>query len=251
MLLITRLEGGELKHYAHLGTGNYHQRTAKLYTDFGLLTTNSAITDDIDSIFAQITGSERARALQAMYQSPFNLHNLVLRCIEQETINAKNGKTAKIIAKMNSLLETRIIKSLYNASQAGVKITLIVRGACALRPGVAGLSENIEVRSIVGRFLEHTRVFYFYNLGQEDLFIASADWMKRNFFRRIESCVPILDVKIKHRIFNEGLQLYMDDNVDAWVMAEDGSYNQVQDQTHKISAQEFLMKKLGTIIDNP
>lgn len=250
MLLITRKENGKLKQYAHLGTGNYHQKTATLYTDFGLLTTNPDVTHDIDNIFAQITGTGHADVLKIIYQSPFTLHDLIIKQIEQETYNAQTGKTAKIIAKMNSLLETQVIHSLYKASQAGVKITLIVRGACALRPNVAGLSENIQVKSIVGRFLEHTRIFYFYNLGQEDLFLSSADWMKRNFFRRIETCVPILDKKVKKRIINEGLKLYMHDNIDAWVMSEDGSYTPIKPRIRKVSAQKSLMKKLGTIIDN-
>lgn len=250
MLLITRKENGSLKQYAHLGTGNYHQKTAALYTDFGLLTTNSDITHDIDNIFAQITGSGHADILKTLYQSPFNLHDLIIKQIENETRNAQNGKQGKIIAKMNSLLETQVIHSLYKASQAGVKITLIVRGACALRPNVPKISENIQVKSIVGRFLEHTRIFYFYNLGQEDVFLSSADWMKRNFFRRIETCVPILDKKVKKRIINEGLKLYMRDNIDAWVMSADGSYTQIKPRIIKFSAQEALMKKLGTIIDN-
>lgn len=197
MLLLVRKGKDSLKYYAHLGTGNYHQTTTKIYSDFGILTTNKQITDDVNSIFAKITGTGKAGVLNCLSQAPFTLHDMILQKIETETINAQNGNLAKIIAKMNSLIEPKIIKALYNASQKGVKITLIIRGACALRPNIKGLSENIMVKSIIGRFLEHERIFYFYNCGLEDVYLSSADWMKRNFFRRVETCVPILDDAIK------------------------------------------------------
>lgn len=244
MLLVIRKTGQELKQYVHLGTGNYHQSTAKLYSDFGLLTTNPIITKDVDNIFAQITGIGRAGLLSILYQSPFTLHGMIMKSIEIETMNALHGKPALIMAKMNSLLETQVIQALYKASQAGVRIQLIIRGACALRPKIRGISENIEVRSIVGRFLEHHRVFYFYNSGKEDTYISSADWMKRNFFRRVETCIPILDKKIKRRIINEGLNIYLKDNSEAWIMNQNGSYTKLSTTGKKFSAQKTLLAKL-------
>lgn len=247
MLLVVRKYGGCLRQYVHLGTGNYHQSTAKMYSDFGLLTTRIELTRDIDTIFSQITGIGRSGVLNMVYQAPFTLHDMILKSIDTEINNALQGKKALIIAKMNSLLETQVIKELYRASSAGVKIRLIIRGACALRPAIPGVSDNIEVRSIVGRFLEHHRVFYFYNDGAENTYLSSADWMKRNFFRRVETCIPILDKKIKKRIIQEGLNIYLQDNVTAWLMQADGSYKRKVSRGKKISAQLKLMEKLGTI----
>ncbi|MBN3005152.1 polyphosphate kinase 1 [Chromobacterium alkanivorans] len=224
MLMVVRREEHGLRRYVHLGTGNYHPRTARLYTDFGLLTCNEQIASDVNDIFVQLTGLGRASQLKLLFQSPFTLHSMVMEAIDREIAHAQAGKPAQIIAKMNALLESQVIHALYRASQAGVKIQLIVRGVCALRPGVPGLSDNIVVRSIVGRFLEHPRVFYFHNDRKEDLLIASADWMGRNFFRRIETCVPIVDAKLKRRVIKEALRLYLDDNVNAWDMQPDGSY---------------------------
>ena len=224
MLMVVRREEHGLRRYVHLGTGNYHPRTARLYTDFGLLTCNEQIASDVNDIFVQLTGLGRASQLKLLFQSPFTLHSMVMEAIDREIAHAQAGKPAQIIAKMNALLESQVIHALYRASQAGVKIQLIVRGVCALRPGVPGLSDNISVRSIVGRFLEHPRVFYFHNDRKEDLLIASADWMGRNFFRRIETCVPIVDAKLKRRVIKEALRLYLDDNVNAWDMLPDGSY---------------------------
>jgi polyphosphate kinase len=241
MLLVVRREEGGLKRYVHLGTGNYHPRTARLYTDVGLLTANDEIANDVNDIFVQLTGLGRASKLHHIYQSPFTLHAMIMNAIENEIIHATNGQPAQIIAKMNALLDPQVIQSLYLASQAGVKIQLIVRGVCALRPGVPGLSENITVRSVVGRFLEHTRVFYFYNNKREDVFIASADWMGRNFFRRIETCVPILDAKLKRRLIKEGLRIYLDDNVNAWDMQPDGTYKRKNSRGKLRCAQEHLL----------
>lgn len=243
MLLVVRREDGKLKRYAHLGTGNYHPRTARLYTDFGLLTCNEEIVSDVNDLFVQITGLGRAGTMKHLYQSPFTLHSMIISAIDREISHAQAGKPAQIIAKMNALLEPQVIQALYRASQAGVKINLIVRGVCALRPGVEGLSENITVRSIVGRFLEHTRVFYFLNDKAEDLFIASADWMGRNFFRRIETCVPILDPKLKRRIMKEGLRIYLDDNANAWEMQSDGSYRRRLARGKGRCAQETLLQE--------
>ena len=185
----------------------------KLYTDFGLFTSNEEVCADVNEVFMQLTGLGKASKLRHLWQSPFTLHTNVLEAIRNETKLAKEGKRAHIIAKMNSLLEPEIITALYEASQAGVKIDLIVRGVCALRPGVAGLSENIRVLSIIGRFLEHTRIFYFRNDLAHDVYLSSADWMDRNFFRRIEVCFPVLDEKLKKRVLDEGLKSYLKDNV--------------------------------------
>jgi polyphosphate kinase len=224
LALVIRREDGRLKRYAHLGTGNYHARTARLYTDFGLMTANEAITADVNQIFTQLTGLGRAEKLQELLQSPFSMHPEIIAAIEREIVAAKAGQPAAIIAKMNALLEPGVIAKLYEASQAGVKIDLVIRGVCALRPGVPGLSENIRVRSVVGRFLEHSRIFYFRNLGEEAVYLSSADWMDRNFFRRIEACFPILDPKLRKRVIQEGLKPYLRDNQQAWEMQSDGSY---------------------------
>ena len=224
LALVIRREDGQLKRYAHLGTGNYHARTARLYTDFGLLTCDEAITADANSLFTQVTGLGKAGKLKRLWQSPFTLHSELLAAINRETALAAAGKPAAIVAKMNALLEPQVIAALYAASQAGVKIDLIVRGVCALRPGIAGLSDNIRVRSVVGRFLEHTRIFYFRNDGDEQVYLSSADWMDRNFFRRIETGFPILNPKLKKRVIAEGLKPYLRDNVQAWEMQSDGSF---------------------------
>ncbi|MDD2686051.1 MAG: polyphosphate kinase 1 [Gallionella sp.] len=225
MLMVVRREDGKLKRYVHLGTGNYHPRTARLYTDFGLFTANEEVCGDVNEVFGQLTSLGKARTLNHLWQSPFTLHSQVLAAIRNETRLAKAGTPAHIIAKMNALLEPETIEALYEASQAGVKIELLVRGVCALRPGVKGLSENIRVRSVIGRFLEHTRIFYFRNELKHDVYLASADWMDRNFFRRIEVCFPVLDKKLKKRVLDEGLKAYLQDNCQAWDMTDDGSYH--------------------------
>lgn len=224
MLMVVRREEGKLRRYVHLGTGNYHQRTARLYTDFGLFTCNEKMCADVSEVFSQLTSLGKARTLNHLWQSPFSLHIEVLRAIHNETHLARAGKRAHIIAKMNALLEPETINALYEASQAGVKVDLIVRGVCALRPGVAGLSENIKVRSVIGRFLEHTRIFYFRNDLKHDVYLASADWMDRNFFRRIEVCFPVLNRKLKKRVLDEGLKVYLQDNSQAWDMDSEGHY---------------------------
>jgi polyphosphate kinase len=224
MLMVVRREDGKLRRYVHLGTGNYHPRTAKLYTDFGLFTCNEKMCADVSEVFSQLTSLGKARALNHLWQSPFSMHSEVLRAIQNETGLAKTGKRGHIIAKMNALLEPEIINALYEASRAGVKVDLIVRGVCALRPGVKGLSENIRVRSVVGRFLEHTRIFYFRNDLKHDVYLSSADWMDRNFFRRIEVCFPVLDKKLKKRAIDEGLKIYLQDNCQSWDMDSEGYY---------------------------
>ena len=228
MLMIVRREESRtasfLRRYVHLGTGNYHPLTAKLYSDFSLLTCNEEIGSDVNEVFKQLTGLGLARTLKHLWQAPFTLHTNILHAIRAEAEAARMGKHARIMAKMNSLLEPTVINALYEASQAGVRIDLIVRGVCALRPGIPGISERIHVRSLVGRFLEHHRVFYFHAEGAENVFLSSADWMERNFFRRIEIAFPILDKRLKRRVIAEGLRVYLSDNQQSWEMDADGNY---------------------------
>jgi polyphosphate kinase len=246
MLMVVRREGNKLRRYVHLGTGNYHPRTAKLYTDFGLFTSNEEMCADVNEVFMQLTGLGKASKLRHLWQSPFTLHSKILEAIGIETKLAKAGKRAHIIAKMNSLLEPETITALYEASQAGVKIDLIVRGVCALRPGVVGLSENIRVLSIIGRFLEHTRIFYFRNDLAHDVYLSSADWMDRNFFRRIEVCFPVLDEKLKKRVLDEGLKSYLKDNVQAWEMDCNGFWHRKSPaRSIEKCAQTALLQELG------
>jgi polyphosphate kinase len=251
MLMVVRREDGKLRRYVHLGTGNYHPRTAKLYTDFGLFTSNEAVCTDVSEVFTQLTGLGKASKLRHLWQSPFTLHTKILEAIANETKLAKAGKRAHIIAKMNSLLEPETITALYDASQAGVKIDLIVRGVCALRPGVAGLSENIRVISIIGRFLEHTRIFYFRNDLAHDVYLSSADWMDRNFFRRIEVCFPVLDEKLKKRVLDEGLKSYLKDNMQAWDMDCNGFYHRkTSARGTETCAQTSLLQEMGQLLDS-
>ena len=248
MLMVVRREGNLLRRYVHLGTGNYHPRTARLYTDFGLLTANPEMCADVNQLFIQLTGLGKASKLNHLWQSPFTLHSQVVASIRNETRLAKAGKIGHVIAKMNALMEPEVIAALYEASQAGVKVDLIVRGVCALRPGVPGLSENIRVRSVVGRFLEHTRVFYFRNELKHDVYLASADWMSRNFFRRIETCFPILDSKLKKRVIEEGLKVYLRDNCQSWDMDAEGQYRlrSTRKSTARHCAQTELLELLSS-----
>jgi polyphosphate kinase len=245
MAMIVRREDGGLRRYAHLATGNYHQRTAKLYTDFGLFTCNEEICADVNDVFAQLTGLGKSNKLHHLWQSPFTLQSNLIKAINKEAEIAKSGKKARIIAKMNALLEEDVIRALYDASNAGVQIDLLVRGVCALKPGVLGVSENIRVRSVVGRFLEHTRIFYFLNEGEENVYLSSADWMYRNLFKRIEVCFPILDAKVKKRVIQEGLDIYLKDNINAWEMMPDGTYQLAHKRGTQKSAQQALMQLYG------
>lgn len=228
MMLIVRrvVQAGKasLRRYVHLGTGNYHPRTARLYTDFGLMTADQKICEDVHHVFQQLTGIGGELTLHELWQSPFTLHPRIIESIRAEIDNAQAGKRARIVAKMNALLEPSVIAALYEASQAGVKVDLIVRGVCALKPGVPGLSENITVRSIVGRFLEHHRIYYFHAGGAEDVYLSSADWMDRNLFRRVEVAFPIRERKLKRRVITEGLSVCLGDNQSAWQMHSDGHY---------------------------
>ena len=245
-LLIVRREEGGLKRYAHLGTGNYHPRTARLYTDFGLMTANDEVTNDVSEVFKQLTGLGKARTLKHLWQAPFTLQPNVVAAIQAEAEIARAGGKGRVVAKMNSLVEPEVINAMYDASQAGVEIDLIVRGVCMLRPGVAGLSENIRVRSIIGRFLEHHRIFYFLAGGEEVVYLSSADWMERNFFKRIELAFPILDPKLKKRVITEGLKFYLADNQQGWEMNSQGTYQRRRSTRSKPhNAQGELMVTLG------
>jgi polyphosphate kinase len=246
MILVVRKEGKQLRRYVHLGTGNYHARTARIYTDFGLLSCDAAIGEDVHKIFQQLTALGRPGKLKRLLQSPFTLHKTIIDYIDREANNAKAGKPARIMAKLNALVEEQTIRALYRASQAGVKIDLIVRGVCGLRPGVKGISDNIQVRSLIGRFLEHSRIYYFYNGGEEHVFLASADWMDRNFFRRIEACFPIDDKRLKQRVIEEGLTVSLSDNTQAWVLQCDGLYKRTTPGNHKPkTAQQMLLDTLA------
>jgi polyphosphate kinase len=229
-----------LRRYAHLGTGNYHPRTAKIYSDFGLMTANQEICEDMHHVFMQLTGTGGRITLKHLWQSPFTMHSELVAHIRREARNAKQGKKAHIMAKMNALLEPTIIQELYKASQAGVKIDLIIRGVCALQPGVPGLSENIKVRSIIGRFLEHHRIYYFYAQGDEVLYLSSADWMDRNLFRRVEVAFPVLDPKLKARVIKEGFQMLLKDNTTAWHMDSEGHYQQTK---RRATSTEYIGQK--------
>ena len=244
MAMVVRKEGPQLERYVHLGTGNYHARTATLYTDFGLLTCNKQICSDVNDVFMQLTGLGKASKLTQLWQSPFTMHARLLDAIRQEVEAARAGKPAGIIAKMNSLLEPEIITALYFASQAGVRVDLIVRGVCALRPGIAGVSENIHVRSIIGRFLEHHRVFHF--VSSDAVYLASADWMDRNFFRRIEVCFPVLDPALRNRVVDESLRAGLADNTQAWDMDGDGRYHRkTTERKQAFSSQLSLIELLS------
>ncbi|MFA7503271.1 MAG: polyphosphate kinase 1 [Burkholderiaceae bacterium] len=246
MLLVVRREADGLRRYAHLGTGNYHPSTARLYEDFGLMTCDEDICADVHEVFRRLTGVGDAGVLRALWQSPFTLATSVIESIAREADHAKAGRRGYVAAKINALLDPQVIEALYEASAAGVKIDLIVRGVCALRPGVPGLSENIRVRSIVGRFLEHSRVFYFHNDGRKDVWLSSADWMERNLHRRVETAFPIRDKRLRDRVIREAITIPLRDNDSAWVMDGEGNYTRRRPRRAKpFVAQRALMKLLG------
>ncbi|WP_040331237.1 polyphosphate kinase 1 [Acinetobacter rudis] len=243
MILVVRREHDKLKRYVHLGTGNYHAGNAKMYTDYGLLTTDVDICEDVHKIFQELTGMGRMAKLKKLFHAPFTLHAQLMQLIEQEIEFAKAGKPTHIIIKVNALTEPLLIAALYKASQAGVKIDLIIRSICCLRPQVTGLSENIRVRSIVGRFLEHTRVYYFLHDGEAKLYCSSADWMGRNLFSRVETCFPIEDKKLRKQIIEQGLLNYLKDNVRAWELDQHDQWHPVQATENETPfiAQQYLM----------
>ena len=246
MTLVVRRESGKLVRYVHLGTGNYHHATTKVYTDYGYMSSSRRLGEDVHQVFMQLTSLTESSDMSRMLAAPFNLYPSLLKKIAREADNAKAGKPARIIAKINSLNEQGIIDALYEASQAGVKIDLIVRGICSLRPGVPGLSENIHVRSIVGRFLEHSRVYYFLNDGDEEFYCGSADWMERNLLRRNESCFEIRQKRMKDQI-RADLELFLADNAQAWVLHGDGSYERLSpaEGEEHVSAQETFLEQLS------
>lgn len=246
MALIVRREGGSLKRYAHLGTGNYHPGTARAYSDYGLLTADESLTEDVHHVFLQLTSMARTPRLIRLLQAPFELHRQLMMLIEQEITNVTSGGTGHVIAKVNALTEPEIIAALYRASCAGVMIDLVVRGICCLRPGLVGISENIRVRSIIGRFLEHSRVYYFHAGGKELVYCASADLMERNLFRRVEIAFPISEPEMRQRIVSD-LDLYLQDNSGAWELRPDGTWEKSKPKTGEdsVSAQQILLRKLA------
>jgi len=250
MMLIVRREenlsgsGGGLRQYAHLGTGNYHPRTARMYTDYGLLTADPAICKDVHNVFLQLTSLGKVHKLARLLQSPFTLAKGMRDRIEREIANVQKGKKGRIIAKMNSLVDPEMIEALYHASQAGVQIDVIVRGMCSLRPGVPGLSDNIRARSIIGRFLEHHREFYFYNGGDAEVWLSSADWMERNLHRRVEVAFPVLDKKIREHLISE-LENYVADTAQAWVLQTDGTYIHAECAQEAKGIQQQLLEELA------
>lgn len=246
MLLIARKENDQLRYYVHLGTGNYHPKTAKLYTDYGLMTSDKQICEDVYRIFLQLSSMGKFSKIDTVLHAPFTLHKAMMKKIQREIAHAEKGKSSRIILKMNSLYEEQLTNELYRASQAGVQIDLIVRGICELMPGIPGLSENIRVRSIVGRFLEHSRVFYFENDGDPELYCSSADWMARNMFHRVETCFPIRNKKLRERTLQD-LQIYLDDNTHAWVLQSNGEYRRLQpaEGEETINAQQILLERWG------
>jgi polyphosphate kinase len=245
MALIVRREKRVLKRYAHLGTGNYNAKTATLYEDFSLLTSDKDICADVHEVFRRLTGVGIAKPLKQLLQAPFNLHETVLASIRAETREAKAGRAARVGAKINALQDAKVIDALYEASQAGVVIDLVVRGVCALQPGITGLSDNIRVRSTIGRFLEHSRLFYFYAAGQEELFLSSADWMERNFFKRVEIAFPIRSAALRARILAEALDVHFENRAGTWVMRPDSDYEQTPNtKGYGRSAQVELLSAL-------
>jgi polyphosphate kinase len=246
LALLLRREADGLRRYAHLGTGNYHPSTARLYEDFGMFTADPDICADVHEVFRRLTGTGKGVALRCLLQAPFTLAEHVLSAIKREADAARAGRRAYIAAKVNALLEPSVIEALYQASQAGVRIDLIVRGVCALRPGVPGLSDNIRVRSVIGRFLEHSRIYHFRADGRDEVWLASADWMGRNFFRRVEVAFPVRDRRLKARVLAEGFAVHLRDNASSWTMDADGAYTRRRPRgTRIIVSQQALMEKLA------
>jgi len=248
MALVIRREESGLQFYAHLGTGNYHLTTTRFYTDFGLLTAHQAMCREVNEVFIHLTSLTKPGKLTHLWLAPFALQSEIIKAIRNEARIAKAGRPGRIIVKMNALVDESVIRALYAASHDGVKIDVIVRGACTLRPGVKGLSENIKVRSIIGRFLEHSRIYYFRNELKHDVYLASADWMSRNLFRRIEVAFPVLDKNLKKRVLTEGLNPYLKDNSNAWELEATGHYvrRKARGKQAVFSAQQHLMELLGT-----
>ncbi|MBI3560203.1 MAG: polyphosphate kinase 1 [Gammaproteobacteria bacterium] len=245
MTLIVRRESSGLHHYVHLSTGNYHSRTARLYTDYGLLTCDPQVAEDIHKLFLQLTSLGKVAKHNKILQSPFTLQEALIGLIKREIKHAEQRQPARIIIKVNSLIESQLIQTLYQASGAGVEIDLIVRGICGLRPSVPGVSDRIRVRSVIGRFLEHTRIFYFENNGKPEVYASSADWMPRNLFRRVEIAFPIETKPLQERIVQD-LKYYLQDNTQAWRLNADGSYTRLTAATERpFCAQQHLLETLA------
>jgi len=248
MLLIMRREGRSIKRYGHVSTGNYNPKTAKLYTDFSMLTSDLTITREIEQLFRHLTSELPLPKMRKLLVSPFTLHSTMLRYINAAGNAAANGKVARIIIKTNSLTDETLVLALMRAAKKGVSIDLIVRSACILPPGAKDLHDRIRVRSIVGRFLEHSRAFYFDIDGKVKLWLASADWMSRNMLKRVEIAWPILDIDMQKRVMDECFTPYLKDNIDAWTLTSDGSYQPVNeadgsDSASQLSAQTMLLQK--------
>ncbi|MGZ5893475.1 MAG: polyphosphate kinase 1, partial [Caldimonas sp.] len=244
LLLVTRREDGRLKRYVHLSTGNYNPNTARLYTDIGHFTADPDLTSDADAVFQQLASLGRTRPLRAMLQAPFTLHKQTLAQLARVAEAAAAGQPARVVVKLNALTDVPLIEALVAAARAGAEIDLIVRGACMLQPGVPGATERIRVRSIVGRFLEHSRIAYFrWGPGEADeaLYLSSADWMGRNMYGRIEVAWPVRDARLRQRVIDECLVPYLLDGQDAWTLLSDGSY--VRAATGQPSAQQALMDR--------
>jgi polyphosphate kinase len=244
MLLVTRREGRVLKRYGHLSTGNYNPRTAKLYTDLSYLTCDASLTADMDALFVHLASPSRLGRMKKMWPAPFLLQKKMAEKIAAVGEAAEKGLPARIVAKMNSLTDPLLINALILAGQKGAQIDLIVRGACMLPAGLPGKTDNIRVRSIIGRFLEHSRVFFFEAGDVQDIYLSSADWMSRNMTRRIELAWPVLDLALRQRLVDECLLAYLHDTRNAWTLESNGSYVRVDKKGHKTqSAQALLMKK--------
>ncbi|MDJ0508634.1 MAG: polyphosphate kinase 1 [Crocosphaera sp.] len=243
IILIVRKEGKEIRRYVHIGTGNYNPKTAKLYTDLGLLSCRQELGEDLTDLFNFLTGYSRQKSYRKLLVAPVNMRERMVGMINREAEHCRNGRSSRIVAKMNSLVDPQMIETLYQASQAGVKIDLIVRGICCLRPGIKGVSENINVISIIGRFLEHSRIFYFHNAGEEEIYLGSADWMTRNLSRRVEAITPVEEPKIA-KALQEILGVMLSDNRQAWELQSDGSYQQRHPETenHEQSSQKTFME---------
>jgi polyphosphate kinase len=242
LALVVRRELEGIKRYAHLGTGNYHPSTARLYTDFGMFTCRPDLTGDCAELFNLLTGVSKFPGMNKLVVAPFTLHDRMVELVEREAENAKAGRPSGITARMNALVDQEIIESLYRASCAGVPVKLLVRGICVLKPGVPGVSENIEVRSVVGRFLEHSRVFCFENAGSRLIYLSSADWMPRNFYRRVETCFPVEDPALRDQV-EEAMKIYWLDNVKSSRLLPNGAYERVDSDDVRISAQDELLMK--------
>jgi len=243
LALVVRREGSHLTRYVHIGTGNYNPATARIYTDLGFFTANEEIGADATDLFNYLTGFSRQTEYRKLLVAPVNLRDRTVKLIEREIEHHKAGRSARIIVKINSLTDTKMIRALYEASQAGVQIDLLVRGICSLRPGVQGLSDNITVTSIVGRFLEHSRIYYFANGGEEDIYIGSADWMLRNLDRRVELVAPIENTQLKRHLKDDILDVYLRDNTKARRLLPDGTYERVRplEGEEQMDAQSYLM----------